>query len=142
VEYRTVLFVDNDKVFLGSVKRCLLNEPYRALFARSCKEALGILQEEKVDVIVTDIRMPDIDGRELLRVVGKTYPHVVKVVISAYINESSLLEEFDEGEIFSFIAKSWQNEEDFVREIRRAVESCYFEKQSGRPAVGGKARIV
>jgi hypothetical protein len=53
-----------------------------------------------------------------------------------------LLEEFDEGEIFSFIAKSWQNEEDFVREIRRAVESCYFEKQSGRPAVGGKARIV
>ncbi len=56
VEMRTVLFVDDDEAILHSLERGLLDEPYNKLFAKSCKEALEILQQEEVHVIVTDNR--------------------------------------------------------------------------------------
>lgn len=142
MENITVLFVDNDKIFLQSIKRCLLNEPYHKLFAKSCKEALDILKQEKVHVIVTDIRMPDIDGRELLRIVGKTYPSIVKVVVSGYTNMSILQEEFDKSEIFEFIPKPWEDEGVFIKVIRQAIDSCNFENESVHPWIGQNTRTL
>lgn len=142
MENIAVLFVDNDKIFLQSIKRCLLNEPYHKLFAKSCKEALDILKQEKVHVIVTDIRMPDIDGRELLRIIGKMYPSIVKVVVSGYTNMSILQEEFDNGEIFGFISKPWEDEGDFIKVVREAIDSCNFENESVHPGAGNNTRTI
>lgn len=130
MESIAVLFVDNDKVFLESIKRCLQNEPYHKLFAKSCMEALDILKQETVHVVVTDIRMPDIDGRELLRIVGKMYPSIVKVVVSGYTNMSTLQKEFDKSEIFGFIAKPWGDEGDFIKIIREAIDNYNLENES------------
>ncbi len=66
-EKRTVLFVDDDEIVLRSLERGLLDESefFEQLFAKSGQEALDILQKEQVHVIVTDMRMPGMDGLEV-----------------------------------------------------------------------------
>ncbi|HUU16132.1 MAG TPA: response regulator [Sedimentisphaerales bacterium] len=68
MEKRTVLFVDDEKKVLSCLKGGLLDEPYETLFAGSGKEALEILEQNEVQVIVTDMRMPEMGGLELLKI--------------------------------------------------------------------------
>ena len=122
VKMRTVLFVDNDKIVLRSIERCLRDEPYHKLFAKSSKETLEILQQKKVHVIVSDILMPDIDGHELLRIVGKMYSHIVKIVLSGYTDMPTLQAEYAQGEIFRFVPKPWIHNKDLITAIRQAID--------------------
>ena len=124
MEKRTVLFVDDEQRVLMSLKRGLLDEPYDTLFAESAREALEILDKKQVHVIVTDMRMPEMGGLELLRTVKKEYPHIVRMVLSGYTQVSTLLTAINQGEIFRFIPKPWRLEEEFKPAVREAVE-CY-----------------
>ncbi len=122
VEKRTVLFVDDDEIILRSIKRGFLDEQYNQLFAKSGNEALEILQREEVHIIVTDMRMPGMDGLELLKIVRETYPHIVKIVLSGYTDMSAFQQEFNQGEIFRFICKPWKLEADFKKAISQALD--------------------
>ncbi|HIJ53480.1 MAG TPA: response regulator [Planctomycetes bacterium] len=119
---RTVLFVDDEQKILRSLKRGLLDEPYKTLFANSGKETLEILQKNEVHVIVTDMRMPEMTGLELLRTVKKEYPHIVRMVLSGYTQITTLLTAINQGEIYKFITKPWKLEEEFKPAVRQAVE--------------------
>ncbi len=134
MEKRTVLFVDDEERVLGCLKGGLLDEPYKTLFADSGKEALEILQENEVHVIVTDMRMPDMDGLELLGIVKKDYPNIVRMVLSGYTQVTTLLTAINQGEIFRFITKPWDFEEDFKPAIREAIEYYISKNQSEGPA--------
>ncbi len=107
VEKRTVLFVDDDEAILRSLERGLLDEPYNKLFVKSCKEALEILQREEVHVIVTDMRMPEMNGLELLRIVRKEHPHIIGMVLSGH-QDTTLKMAVGQGEIFRLITKPWK----------------------------------
>ena len=122
MKIRTVLFVDDEETILRSLERGLLDEVYIQLFARSGQEALEILKKEEVHVIVTDMRMPGMDGLKLLRIVRETYPHIVMIVLSGYTDMSILLKEFDQGEIFEFVPKPWKLEKDLKKIIRNALD--------------------
>jgi CheY-like chemotaxis protein len=124
VEKMTVLFVDDDRAMLHSIERCLLDEPYNQLFARSGQEALEILQKEEVHVIVTDMLMPNIDGLELFKIVKKMYPHIVRMVLSGYVDQDSVQQAIDRGDIVNFIPKAWNNKENFKKIILEAID-CY-----------------
>ena len=133
MEKRTVLFVDDEEKILKSLKRGLLDEPYNTLFATSGKEAIEILKREEVHIIVTDMRMPVMSGLELLKIVKKDYPSIVRMVLSGYTQVTTLLTAINQGEIFKFITKPWQLEEEFKPAIREAVE--YYEFRSQRQTV-------
>ncbi len=138
MEKRTVLFVDDEEKILKSLKRGLLDEPYNTLFALSGKEALEILQREEVHIIVTDMRMPEMSGLDLLRIVKQDYPHIVRMVLSGYTQVTTLLTAINQGEIFKFITKPWQLEEEFKPAIREAVE--YYEFRNQRQTVEAEAK--
>ena len=138
MEKRTVLFVDDEEKILNSLKRGLLDEPYNTLFATSGKEAIEILQREEVHIIVTDMRMPEMSGLELLRIVKKDYPSIVRMVLSGYTQVTTLLTAINQGEIFKFITKPWQLEEEFKPAIREAVE--YYEFRNQRQTVEAEAK--
>ena len=76
----TVLFVDDEQRVLKSLKRGLIGEPYRTIFAASGMEALEILAEKPVEVIVSDMKMPEMNGLELLQEVAKCHPHIIRMV--------------------------------------------------------------
>ena len=121
---RTILFVDDDCVVLRSIARGLLDEPYNVFFAKSGEEALQILRQQEIHVLVTDIRMPEMDGNELLKIVTKEYPDIVKMVLSGYTNTTDLTKAIHQEGIFKFIPKPWnlQEGEEFRETIRSAIE--------------------
>jgi two-component system response regulator HupR/HoxA len=129
-EKRTILFVDDEVRILQSLKWGMLDEPYNLLFAESGKKALELLEENEVHVIVTDMRMPEMSGLELLRIVKVKYPHIVRLVLSGYTQATTLLTAINQGEIFKFITKPWRMEKDFKSVIRQAVD--YYNSQTER----------
>ncbi len=122
MEKRTVLFVDDEEKLLNSLKRGFLDEPYNTLFATSGKETLEILEHNEVHVLVTDMRMPEMGGLELLKIVKEQYPHIVRMVLSGYTQVTTLLTAINQGEIFKYITKPWNLEEEFKPSIREAIE--------------------
>ncbi len=133
VEKRTVLFVDDDEIILRSIKIGFLDEPFNLLFANSGRQALEILQKEQVHVIVSDILMPEMDGIELLRIVRERYPHIVKMVLSAYLDKVALDVVFDPGEIFEIVPKPWKIEKGLKNIVLKAIE--HYNLQSECDAV-------
>jgi DNA-binding NtrC family response regulator len=134
MEKRTVLFVDDEEKLLNSLKRGLLDEPYNTLFATSGKKALEILEHNEVHVLITDMRMPEMGGLELLKIVKEQYPHIVRMVLSGYTQVTTLLTAINQGEIYKYITKPWKLEEEFKPAIREAIE--YYEaKNASKPAV-------
>jgi two-component system response regulator HupR/HoxA len=129
-EKRTILFVDDEVRILQSLKWGMLDEPYNLLFAESGKKALELLEENEVHVIVTDMRMPEMSGLELLRIVKVKYPHIVRLVLSGYTQATTLLTAINQGEIFKFITKPWKMEKEFKSIIRQAVD--YYNSQTER----------
>lgn len=124
-----VLFVDDDRITLAAVQRLVREEPYRAIFAASGSQALEVLESEPVDVVVTDIMMPEMDGLTLLDWVQAEYPDSIRVIMSAANDTVSLLESINRGSIYRYILKPW-HEEEFITTVRQAVE--FFEIQTDR----------
>ncbi|MBL7152330.1 MAG: response regulator [Phycisphaerae bacterium] len=122
MEKRTVLFVDDEERLLRSLKTGLLDEPYNSIFAESGKKALEVLKSNDVQVLVTDMRMPEMNGLELLRIVKQEYPNIIRMVLSGYTQITTLLTAINQGEVYRFITKPWKLEEDFKPAIRQALE--------------------
>ena len=107
----TLLLVDDEPSVLSSLKRLLRRENYHILTANSGEEALALLAEHEVGVILTDQRMPGMSGSELLAQVRKMHPKTVRIVLSGYTGLDSLTEAINLGEIYKFITKPWEDAE-------------------------------
>jgi DNA-binding NtrC family response regulator len=129
-EKRTILFVDDEVRLLRSLEQAMLDEPYETLYAESGAEALKLLEENEVHVIVTDMRMPEMSGLALLKIVKEKYPHIVRLVLSGYTQVTTLLTAINQGEIFRFITKPWKMEQEFKTVLAQAVE--YYNLQAER----------
>jgi DNA-binding NtrC family response regulator len=129
---RTVLFVDDDGVVLRSIARGLLDEPYNMCFAKSGEEALEILRRQEVHVLVTDMRMPGMDGAELLKIVTKEYPNIIKMVLSGYTSTTALMKTIHQEGVFRFIPKPWnlQEGEEFRAIVRCAIEHYNLQSEN------------
>ncbi len=118
---RTVLFVDDEQQILSSLKRMLRREPCDVLFAQSAQEALDLLETDSVDVIVTDLRMPEMDGFELLKKVEQKYPDIVRMVLSAHEDSQSVLNAINRGNVYRYIVKPADNME-LKLIVRQAID--------------------
>lgn len=125
-----VLFVDDETNVISAIRRAVIDEPFLASFAGSAKEALKIMEEQAVDVIVTDMRMPVMDGLTLLRIIKDKYPRTVRVVLSGYTQLSQVLATINQGEIFKFITKPWATDEELLPAVRQAID--YYNLQAER----------
>lgn len=91
-KYR-VLFVDDESRILTALQRMLrpLRDTWEMSFSSSGADALELLDRSAFDVIVTDMRMPGMDGAELLHRVRELHPHVVRIILSGYADEAATL---------------------------------------------------
>lgn len=125
----TVLFVDDEPHVLTAIRRAVIDEPFDSLFAGSAKEALQLMEQKSISVIVTDMRMPVMDGLVLLRIVREKYPRTIRMVLSGYTQLSQVLATVNQGEIFQFISKPWQMEEELLSSVRQAIERYNIETE-------------
>ena len=107
---RTILLVDDEENILAALCRVLRREGYKILTARSGSEGLEQLRNHRVDVIVSDQRMPGMSGVEFLRQAKASYPETVRVVLSGYTELQSITDAINEGSIFKFLTKPWDDD--------------------------------
>jgi HD-like signal output (HDOD) protein/CheY-like chemotaxis protein len=116
----TVLFVDDEPRLLEAVVRML--RPYRAewnvLTAPSGSEALTILGKQPIDVVVSDMRMPGMNGAELLEKIAERHPGVVRFILSGQSDRESLLRSI--GSTHQFLSKPCDSQH-----LRQAVDRAY-----------------
>ena len=98
-----VLFVDDELNILSAIRRAVTDEAFQSFYANSAKEALKIMAEQEIAVIVTDMRMPEMDGLQLLKIVKSDYPDTVRMVLSGYTQLSQVLATVNHADIFNFI---------------------------------------
>lgn len=128
MEKRTVLFVDDESNILKSLNRLLRSEPYQSLFAQGGEEALDILGRESVNVIVTDLGMPEIDGFTLLKQVQENYPDVIRLVLSVSGDTDSILKAINKESVYRYILKPWEERELKII-IRQAIEMFNLQEE-------------
>lgn len=116
-----ILCVDDETGILQALKRLLRREPYRTLTANSADEALNILEKEKIHVIISDQRMPGMDGTELFSRVRKKWPQIIRIILSGYTDIDTIAEAVNRGHIYKFILKPW-NDQNLRLEIRQALD--------------------
>jgi eukaryotic-like serine/threonine-protein kinase len=106
----TVLFVDDDARLLNALKS-LFRLEYNVIGVESGAAALEVLAKVPVHVVVSDQRMPAMTGVELLRKVHEAAPNSVRILLTGYTDLASLVGSINQGEIFRFVKKPWDNEE-------------------------------
>ena len=123
LDKRAVLFVDDEEITLQSLQRNLNDEVYDKYYAKSGKEALEILRQKEVHVIVVDIVMPGMDGLELLKIVDKEYPKVVSIALSGFEQPIDVITTMYGEGVYKFISKSLTLDEDLRKIIRQAINN-------------------
>jgi len=88
-----ILFVDDDKDIIDGYKRMLfsMKTHWEQYYAISGEDALKIMEENKIDVIVSDMKMPGMDGTALLGKVKELYPRVLRIILSGYQDEIKII---------------------------------------------------
>ncbi len=109
--HKTILFVDDEDAVLRAFKRCFIFSDYPVYLASSGEEALEILSTKPVGIIISDIRMPKMDGYTLLKHVRDKYPEVIRIILSGYADEELLVKAFQKNLAKMYLVKPWDNED-------------------------------
>ncbi|MDQ5881575.1 MAG: hypothetical protein QG616_1406 [Pseudomonadota bacterium] len=123
---RTILLVDDEENILAAMRRVLRREGYQILTAGSGQEGLELLAAHPVDVIVSDQRMPNMTGVEFLRQAKVTHPDTIRIVLSGYTELQSITDAINEGAIYKFLTKPWDDEL-----IRANIAEAFRQKELG-----------
>ena len=125
----TVLLVDDEPHVLEGLTRVLRKEPYEILTANSAVEAAELLEDDDVDLIVSDEEMPGMSGTEFLARVARDYPDIVRIVLTGHPTLPAALRAINEGKVYQFFTKPC-NEIDLAITMRRALEQKDLQAKS------------
>jgi len=107
---KTILFVDDEKYVLKSLNRLFINTDYQVFLAGNGQEALKILADEKIDLIITDMKMPLMNGYDLLKEVKRLYPEIMRLILSGYAEKDLVFQSARENLVLFYILKPWDND--------------------------------
>jgi two-component system probable response regulator PhcQ len=106
-----ILFVDDEEFILLAIKRALRRENFTCDFANGPIAALARLKEQPYDIVVSDHLMPEMTGIQLLKQVKKEHPETLRIVLTGHADMGMVIEAINEGAIFRFVTKPWNDEE-------------------------------
>ncbi len=106
-----VLILDDEVAVLYSLRETLERAGYHVITCNSPLKALEIVRDRQFSVIITDMRMPEMNGLEFLEVCETMQPEATRVLITAVLSLSNVLEAINKGSIYRFIPKPWLHEE-------------------------------
>jgi HD-like signal output (HDOD) protein len=117
----SILIIDDEAQILRLFQRVFMGSPYTVHYRESANEALDFLSRHSVDIIITDVRMPVMDGLELLRIVKEKYPKILRVVLSGYTDMKLVFNALEENLAKTYWIKPWNND-DFMLSIQKLSE--------------------
>jgi response regulator RpfG family c-di-GMP phosphodiesterase len=118
-----VLFVDDEVNILNSLQRLFDDTPFQTLTALNAADAVEMLKNNEVSVIVSDNRMPKMTGVEFLQKAKEISPDSVRILLTGYADMQAAIDAINKGEVYKFITKPWDDEE--LKEIVSNAASRY-----------------
>jgi response regulator RpfG family c-di-GMP phosphodiesterase len=131
VEPFSLLLVDDEPNILSALRRLLHGRGYRVHTAAGGAAGLELLAREPIDLVISDMRMPEMDGAEFLGKVRSAWPDTVRVLLTGYADIASTIEAINRGEIFRYISKPW-DEAHLVSVIVQGLERKALEREKRR----------
>ena len=128
---RKVLIVDDEPDIRKILVDVFEREPYDVFSVGSGKEALALLAGEPVDVVISDERMPGMNGSELLSIVRKQFPETIRIILTGHASIEAAIRAINEGEIYRFFTKPC-NIVDLAVTVRQALEHKELTTESQR----------
>ena len=127
----TVLCVDDEPSILSALRRVLRPEGCRVLQAQGGQEALEVLARETVDVVISDMRMPGMDGAQLLTQVHQRWPETTRILLTGYADMDATILAINQGQIYRYIHKPW-DEQELRLTVRQAAERVLLQREKIR----------
>ncbi|HKC62206.1 MAG TPA: HD domain-containing phosphohydrolase [Pyrinomonadaceae bacterium] len=115
-----IMIVDDEPANLRLLER-LFRRNYKVIPASSGEEALKLLNQHDIALLITDQRMPAMTGIELLKRTVSLRPHMVRIILTGYTDVSALVEAINCGHVYKYVAKPWDNQE-LRLTVERALE--------------------
>lgn len=126
-----LLCVDDEQNILKSLRRLLMQEHVHIHTASSGQEALELMQQQHVDVIISDMRMPSMDGAEFLRRAYAMQPKTYRILMTGYADIQSTVAAVNEGRINRYISKPWNNQE-LITAIQDGIQLSQLQRDNDR----------
>jgi response regulator RpfG family c-di-GMP phosphodiesterase len=122
-----LLCVDDEPNILSSLRRLFRGAGYQIAVANSGAEGLQALEAEGFDLVISDMRMPEMDGSRFLEQVRARWPETIRILLTGYADIASTIDAINKGQIFRYISKPW-NDNDILLIVRHALERKELER--------------
>jgi two-component system, NtrC family, sensor kinase len=122
-----ILCVDDESQILDALRRELMGECGTFLTAPSAEAGLEILERETVNVVISDMRMPKMDGAEFLQLVRHSWPGVFRILLTGFADMETVIRSINKGEVHRFIAKPW-NPDNLIDVIREGCDRALLQQ--------------
>src|SRR5438105_354988 len=129
--YRTILVVDDEPAVRHALRRMLEKAGYLVLDAEGGQEALKLLADKPVQLLISDYNMPGMTGVELFKLVTVRHPHVVRIMLTGDPDPEVPVRSINEAEVYRFLRKPW-NEADLRTVVHFAFRVAQLEEQKRR----------
>jgi DNA-binding NtrC family response regulator len=106
-----ILIVDDEIEICRSLRRLLRRFDFEVAFTTSPGEALELLERQAFEAVISDYRMPEMTGTELLGEISRKTPRTLRLMLSACAEIDTLAQTYDEAQILRFIRKPWNDDE-------------------------------
>ena len=126
-----VLVVDDEENILNSLKRALMEESFGVYTTTDYKEALDIVKNGEIKVVLSDHRMPGINGVDFLQMVKNEDPDIIRILFTGYADVQMAQEAINIGEVYRFVNKPW-DVQDLLTTIRNALEKFDLVQENRR----------
>lgn len=127
--HATLLFVDDEANILSSLRRLFRPLGYRIFTAGSGAQGLEIMEREAIDLVVSDMRMPEMNGAQFLEQVNKRWPETVRMLLTGYAEIGATIDAINKGHIYRYISKPWEDN-DIVLAVRHALRQKQLEREN------------
>ncbi len=108
---RRVLIVDDEENVRNAMRRSLRKEGYELHFAEGPREALELMSQHPIDLVLSDHMMPQMTGMEFLTLVHDRYPEAMRLMLTGHADMETAIRAINQGEIYRFLTKPWDDAE-------------------------------
>jgi len=129
-EQHTILFVDDEQNILNALRRLFYREPYKILMTTHPEEALQWVRERSVALVISDHRMPEMEGTKLLSKVREINADTIRIMLTGYADMTAAQEAINDSRVYRFISKPW-NDDDLRLVVKEALRQYDLVKLNG-----------
>ena len=116
---KTILYIDDEQANLDGFLFNFRKE-FQVFIATNTRDAFEIINKNKIKVVLSDNRMPDMLGIEFFEILSVSHPDIIRILVTAYADTEAVMQAINKGRVYRFIAKPWNK-----NELRMSIDNAF-----------------